>query len=317
MLRRTAAATAAALLLAGTAACGSDDDSSSKTTTESLDGLKVTGTFGKKPTLKVDGLDVSKAESAEVIEGDGAEVTKDSYVNYRFLIASGKNGDELANNYAEDKLQQLVVAQQPKIVSDAVVGAHIGSRVAIAAPVEDLVGKGGAPQVGLTAKDDIVLVFDLVEEGDKPLSGPDGEAVDPPADAPKAQADGDTVTGIDFSDAPKAAPKAAGDFEVIPLVEGTGKAVKTGDSITVNYYGAVWGSDKPFDSSFDRGQPASFTLAEGSLIQGWVKGLTGVKVGSRVMLVIPPSLGYADQAQQDIPANSTLVFVVDVLQAQS
>jgi peptidylprolyl isomerase len=53
------------------------------------------------------------------------------------------------------------------------------------------------------------------------------------------------------------------------------------------------------------------------VIQGWSQGLTGVKIGSRVMLVIPPELGYGDQAREGIPANSTLVFVVDVLGTSS
>ena len=89
---------------------------------------------------------------------------------------------------------------------------------------------------------------------------------------------------------------------------------KTGDNVTVNYYGAVWGQDQPFDESYSRGTPASFGLTPGGLIEGWVKGLEGVTVGSRVMLVIPPDLGYGPQGSgEKIPGNSTLVFVIDVL----
>ena len=76
----------------------------------------------------------------------------------------------------------------------------------------------------------------------------------------------------------------------------------------------MWGKgDAPFDESYSQ-EPATFTLADGQLIAGWVKGLKGVKLGSRVMLIIPPSLGYGAQGGgQDIPPNSTLVFVIDVL----
>ncbi|MFD0026331.1 FKBP-type peptidyl-prolyl cis-trans isomerase [Streptomyces sp. NPDC058382] len=98
--------------------------------------------------------------------------------------------------------------------------------------------------------------------------------------------------------------------------EGDGAKLKNGDAIQVNYLGQAWDSTKPFDNSFDRKQPFDLTLGAGMVIQGWDKGLVGQKVGSRVELVIPPDLGYGDQAQGDIKANSTLVFVVDILKAK-
>jgi peptidylprolyl isomerase len=312
MRRRLALSTVAALLLAGTAACGGSDGSDGSD--EAIQGLKVTGDFGKKPTVTVDGLDVSTTQSSEVITGDGPEITEDSLVNYRFFIASGKNGDEIANNFSQAEPQELDVAKQPELLSEAVIGTHIGSRVAIAAPVKDLIGDQGAPQVGLTAADDIVLVFDLIEEGTPPLTGPEGEKVDPPADAPKVLG-GDKVTGLDFSDAPAEPPIKKSDFQAIPLINGAGPAVKEGDSISVNYFATVWGKgDKPFDNSYTSA-PSSFTLTYPGLIEGWVKGLVGVKVGSRVMLIVPPALGYGAQGQPEIGVTSkdALVFVIDIL----
>ncbi len=319
MRRRLATVSVAVLLLTGTAACGSDSstdaagssDSSTSATTGNIAGLTVTGDFGKEPKVKVDGLDVSEAESEVLIQGDGEELTKDSAALYRFVIAKGADGKSVASNYADNDPQRMVVAEQPEQISTAVTGQKIGSRIAVAMPVKDLLGDQGAPQVGLAPEDDIVLVFDLIKAAQPPLDGPEGDKVAPPSDAPSVvEKDGD-VTGLDFSDAPKKAPK---DFQVIPLVEGSGKAISEGDDITVNYFGAVWGKgDTPFDESFS-GPPASFTLAKGSLIDGWVKGLTGVKAGSRVMLVIPPALGYGKEGSGDtIPGNSTLVFVIDVL----
>lgn len=302
----------AAMVLLSTAACGSDgEEASGSTGGDALDGVTVSGDFGKQPKVTIDGLDVEGVESAELIEGDGAEVTKDSYVDYRFSIVN-IDGDEVAGNYKENEPTELVVAQQPESIIDAVVGTHIGSRVAIAIPVKDLVGEQGAPQAGLQPEDDMVLVFDMIEEGDAPLEGPEGEEVDPPADAPKVLGDDDEVTGLDFSDAPAKAPK---ELQVIPLIEGEGPAVEQGDNVTVDYYGAVWGNeDEAFDESYSRGTPASFGLTPGGLIEGWVEGLEGVKVGSRVMLVIPPDLGYGPQGSgEKIPGNSTLVFVIDVL----
>jgi peptidylprolyl isomerase len=97
------------------------------------------------------------------------------------------------------------------------------------------------------------------------------------------------------------------------ISEGDGAKLKKGDAAEVHYLGQEYDETKPFDNSFDRGEPFSLTLGAGGVIQGWEKGLEGQKVGSRVELVIPPDLGYGKQGQGDIKANATLVFVVDIL----
>ena len=307
MRRRLVTTITVAQAVAGTAACGSDSE---PTADPALEGLTVTGDFGKEPTVKVDGFDVDAAESQELIEGDGAEIGKESYVMYHGLIVKGADGEILQSSFEQPDTQEMVVARQPELISDAVVGAHIGSRVAVAAPIEELVGKGGAAQVGLTAADDVIFVFDLIEEGEAPLTAPEGEEVDPPADAPKVVEKDGNLTGLDFSDAPAEPPTK---LQVIPLIKGDGEVVKENDVVTLDYLGAVWGEDVPFDESYS-GEPRPFQLAKGQLIDGWIEGLDGVKVGSRVMLVIPAELGYGPQGKPpDIPGGSTLVFVIDVL----
>jgi peptidylprolyl isomerase len=97
------------------------------------------------------------------------------------------------------------------------------------------------------------------------------------------------------------------------LIKGTGAIVQAGDTVNVNYVGALYKGGKTFDSSWSRGAPTSFTLSNGSVIAGWVQGLAGMRVGGRRELIIPPSLGYGATAQSTIPANSTLIFIVDVL----
>ena len=118
------------------------------------------------------------------------------------------------------------------------------------------------------------------------------------------------------------APSVAFDGAAMPdalvvevLEAGDGAAVVEGQSITVHYTGWLWDGAK-FDSSWDRGEPISFVIARGSLIDGWVDGLVGQPVGSKVLLVVPPEAGYGARGMGPIPGGSTLVFAVDVMAAR-
>lgn len=97
-------------------------------------------------------------------------------------------------------------------------------------------------------------------------------------------------------------------------VAGTGAAAKAGDSVTVNYVGALT-SGKVFDASANHGTDGfTFTLGAGQVIRGWDEGIVGMKVGGKRTLVIPAALAYGPRAVGDvIPANSDLVFQVELL----
>jgi FKBP-type peptidyl-prolyl cis-trans isomerase len=98
------------------------------------------------------------------------------------------------------------------------------------------------------------------------------------------------------------------------VIKGTGKTATVGSTVTVNYVGALYKGGKEFDSSWKRNQPFTTALSAGSVIDGWVKGVAGMKVGGRRELIIPPALGYGKAGSPPtIPANATLVFVVDLL----
>ena len=94
------------------------------------------------------------------------------------------------------------------------------------------------------------------------------------------------------------------------LKQGDGAVVCPGATIKANYVGALW-NGTVFDSSFERGDAIEFSLNQ--VVKGWTYGLAHTHVGDRVELVIPASLGYGGQARGNIPANSTLVFVVDIV----
>jgi len=101
------------------------------------------------------------------------------------------------------------------------------------------------------------------------------------------------------------------------LKEGDGPEVKKGELLTANYLGQIWRDGKVFDNSYDRGAPSSFPIGVGGVITGWDEGLVGKKIGSRVLLVVPPKEGYKSQGneQAGIKGDDTLIFVVDILGA--
>ena len=97
------------------------------------------------------------------------------------------------------------------------------------------------------------------------------------------------------------------------IIKGTGPIATASSTVTVQYVGVLYKNGKQFDASWNdgSGQPTSFSLA-GGVIQGWTKGIAGMRVGGRRELIIPPTLAYGSKSQAKIPANSTLVFVVDL-----
>jgi len=100
------------------------------------------------------------------------------------------------------------------------------------------------------------------------------------------------------------------------IKKGTGAAVKSGQTLTVNYVGVSCSTGKAFDASYPRKQPFSFPLGKSQVIQGWDKGLVGMQVGGRRELVIPAALGYGATGSGSIKPNETLIFVVDLVSAK-
>ncbi|MFK5984260.1 MAG: FKBP-type peptidyl-prolyl cis-trans isomerase [Pseudomonadota bacterium] len=106
----------------------------------------------------------------------------------------------------------------------------------------------------------------------------------------------------------------AADLKITDLVKGEGAVAKLGDKVSVHYTGWLM-SGKQFDSSKTRNKPFKFHLGAGQVIKGWDQGVTGMHIGGKRELIIPPSLGYGSRAVGNglIPANSTLKFEIELL----
>ncbi|MEJ7649637.1 MAG: FKBP-type peptidyl-prolyl cis-trans isomerase [Nakamurella sp.] len=99
------------------------------------------------------------------------------------------------------------------------------------------------------------------------------------------------------------------------LTEGTGAVVKSGDFLSASYLGVVWGADKAFDNSYDRKAPSTFQIGAGKVVPGWDTTLVGLKIGSRVLISLPPADGYGSTGNSGagIKGTDTIVFVVDIV----
>ncbi|MBD0711207.1 MULTISPECIES: FKBP-type peptidyl-prolyl cis-trans isomerase [unclassified Streptomyces] len=117
-------------------------------------------------------------------------------------------------------------------------------------------------------------------------------------------------------DVPGGPPPA--ELTVRDLITGDGPEVTAGMVVRIHYVGVTFGSGKEFDASWDRGEPFKFAVGGGKVVKGMDRGVRGMRVGGRREIVVPPRLGYGKQSPTSlIPANSTLVFVVDLLDSYS
>jgi peptidylprolyl isomerase len=111
---------------------------------------------------------------------------------------------------------------------------------------------------------------------------------------------------------PEAAPPA--DIVIDDLVVGDGDEATAGRDVEVHYVGIAWSSGRQFDASWDRGDTFSFRLGAGQVIDGWDRGVQGMRVGGQRRLTLPPHLAYGSRgAGGVIGPDETLVFVVDLV----
>lgn len=279
----------------------------------------VTGAFGKKPTITLPKVKPSGTlQSRYLIEGNGPAVRDDSLVVAHYVAYAwrGESSERVLNSYEEGKPESLVVSGLIPGLRKGLTGKKVGSRVLLSIPPKEGFGEKGSAGRGVQAKDTLVFVIDLLTAYGKESSA-SGTTKKVDGDLPKVTDKGKGVAPevkIPDTDPPD-------DLKAETLIEGTGPAVAKGQRIVAHYVGRVWRNGKVFDSSYEAkgperpAQPVMFPIGTGQVVSGWDKGLVGKKVGSRVLLVLPPKEGYGKEGNPlaGIKGDDTLVFVVDIL----
>ncbi len=303
-------ATASALLLTG---CGEE---SATTPSSVLSKVTVEGSDpAKAPSVTVDApLDVTRTESQVVTEGDGAVITADDLVSLQAILVNGTDGKVVHSTWDSGAVG-LDLSQKDLFASfrTQIPGKKVGSRIVIASTPADAYGDTGNEALGITKDDPVVFVLDL-QKATQVLDQAQGTPVEPKKGLPTVTMNEGKPATIEVPKGAKAPTKTV----VQPLVEGDGAKVEKGQTVRVAYTGALWRNGEVFDSSANRPEQPwfEFQIGSGQVIKGWDQGLLGQKVGSRVLLVIPPADGYGSAGQGDtIKGDDTLVFVVDILAA--
>jgi peptidylprolyl isomerase len=324
---RPALTVAAALTLALLAGCGSSSNPTAGGTTPAtsaapsvaLKGVTATGAVDLKTAPKValgtTPITSTAVERKVLTPGAGTAATTQDTVRLRAQIFNGTSGKLLDDGYAEGRQPEGYRLGRRDLIAgftEGLLGATKGSRVVFSIPPAKGFGAEGNSQLGIAGTDTIVVVADVADVR-RGLTQVDGTQAPSPAGLPT----------VAFPNGPTkeptvTVPKSAAPTETrqATLIEGKGAPVEKGQTITAQYHGVLWRDGSVFDSSWQRSAAADFPIGVGSVIPGWDKTLVGQKVGSRVLLVIPPKDGYGEAGSGDkIKGTDTLVFVVDILDA--
>ena len=309
------------------AACGGSSSNGSDATATAgessgaaasgLSAVSFTGDVGKSLTGTWH-TTVASPKSTTVstlVKGTGSAIAVGDTVSTFLWIGDGTTKKVAYSDYTNGSPESIPNnGQLSDLFSQVLKGSTYGSRVVAVTTASDLFGSSsGNAQLGIGPNDSLVLVADLVKKAAVSPTPSDNSAHDvSPSKLPKVVLKKGKPTGLDFKGIAK--PSLTTPVQRVILKKGTGPAVKASDTVTVNYLGETYQAKSPFDESYTK---TPLTQALSGLIPGWSTGLTGVKVGSRVLLQIPPAAGYGAQGSgSTIPGNATLWFVIDVVKAK-
>src|SRR6516225_3389191 len=313
-MRRIAVISALPLLAAvALAGCGGSSNSSSPATA-----VTVTGSFGKAPDVSIPAQKAgSKLAVKTLVHGSGQALGHtDAFIgNYAIYLWSGTSHKLLQSTFKTGGKPTLFAGTLLPGLETALIGQKMGSRVLAVIPPKEGFGTSGDAQAGIKGTDTLVFVVDMIKDFSGTAAAAGQQVSNGGSGLPTVTA-GTASAGPSIK-MPSGKPPANLTTKV--LIKGTGPTVANGDTVVVQYVGAIWRNGYQFDSSWKRSQPFGFTIgaSPSQVIPGWDKGLVGQTVGSRVMLSVPPAQGYGSTgaSQAGITGTDTLVFVVDIIDA--
>jgi FKBP-type peptidyl-prolyl cis-trans isomerase len=307
----------ACLVIAG---CGSSKPSASASSSSASNAnanasVKVTGAFGKAPSVNIPKLDANnKLTTKTVIQGTGTTVTKADAMAANFVLYfwSGKSSSLKANTFTSNPT--VIGGTMLPGLETALIGQKIGSRVLAVIPPAEGYGTSGNSQLGITGSTTLVFVIDLLKSYSDTASAAGAQESSGGGTLPTVTAHAGSAPTVTI---PANSPPSA--LVTKTLIKGSGPKLVKGQYVVAQYTGYIWRTKKVFDSSWSDGSPFGFVIGASpeQVIPGWDTGLEGQTVGSRVMLVIPPKDGYGTTGASSagITGTDTLVFVVDIIDA--
>lgn len=301
----------AGLVAVALSGCGTPAPEPDASGGQSSDAVVVQGDFGDAPEVEFPTpLVPGETQCTEVIAGEGERLQLGQQALVGLAVYNGASGEEIqVAGFGDEEPVALTVADSTLPgIRKALECAQVGSRVAVVVPEDDAFGPEGNESLQLAPGDSLVFVIDVQRAFSARADG-----------APRLSRDGfpavvlapDGRPGITV---PNSDPFEQTELEV--LKQGNGQVVEDGDAVVAHYTGVLWDDNTVFDSSWERGAPETFVVTEGEgaqVIPGFSKAIVGQKVGSQVGVVVTASDGYGEQGNEQIPPDSTLFFVIDIL----
>jgi hypothetical protein len=246
---------------------------------------------------------------------DGDALRAGQVVDIQVTVLNAKDGEVLtASSYDPAEPVRRAIEPSTDVLGEITECATIGSRLAVATSVVSMFGDTDLSEFRLKADDTLVLVVDIQNAYLGRANGVDQLAQ---SGMPSISLAPNGRPGFTF---PNEAPLT--ELRIAPLKLGGGAVVEEGDQVVIHYTGVLWDTKTVFDSSWDRGAPATFPALSvetdpNGLVPGFAKALIGQRVGSQILVVIPPEFGYpTGQGPATVPDGSTMVFVFDILGIQ-
>lgn len=276
----------------------------------------ATGPFGARAVISIPkAAPTGKFVVKPLHTGHGRAAHNGDVTIAAYSAVVWKSGKRLPDSYKKDARPRVFPVGRGAMLTAldrAVQGQRAGSRVLVVAPPAAAYGASGNAELGVSGKDTLVFVVDVIRVIAARATVPGSQAT--VADTlPRVRMDhaqGTAAITVPDRDAPAK-------LIVEPLVTGAGPVLKSGRTVVLQHSSTTWksGRGELFMSSRAAGQPLITAIGRGNVLRGWDKALVGQRVGSRVLVVSPASLAYGAHPPKGIPANSTVVSVLDVLAA--